>query len=212
MIYSHPIASDLPRGSKQPLTRQNDFAHRPGGPQDRLKVIDWDDYFAGQITDHPHAIEVELWYRRSSQARTDSQRDVTILLRQAGGQVLSSAIIDEIGYHGLKCTVPTSVLVDLANGRFDAVQVVKSANVMYLRVTGQAVPLSGPVTEANVDVDAPLPDLPPIVCLLDGVPAANHPLLDRRVIIHEGYAKPSLKKCRPIAARNDDKKVFSGRL
>jgi hypothetical protein len=29
---------------------------------------------------------------------------------------------------------------------------------------------------------------------------------------HEGYAKPSLKKCRPIAARNEDEKVFSGRL
>ena len=30
--------------------------------------------------------------------------------------------------------------------------------------------------------------------------------------IKEGYAKPSLKKCRPIAARNEDEKVFSGRL
>jgi len=30
MIYSHPIASDLPEAQKQPLTRQNDFAHRPG--------------------------------------------------------------------------------------------------------------------------------------------------------------------------------------
>ncbi len=29
MIYSHPIASDLPRGSKTALTRRNDFAHRP---------------------------------------------------------------------------------------------------------------------------------------------------------------------------------------
>ncbi len=29
---------------------------------------------------------------------------------------------------------------------------------------------------------------------------------------HEGYAKLSLKKYRPIAARNDDKKVFSGLL
>lgn len=165
------------------------FAHlkdvRTWGPQDRLKMIDWDDYFAGQITDHPHAIEVELWYRRSSQARTDSQRNVTILIRQAGGQVISSAIIDEIGYHGLKCTVPTSVLVDLANRRFDAVQVVKSANVMYLRVTGQAVPTSGPVTDAAVEVDAPLPALPPVVCLLDGVPAANHPLLRGRVVVHD---------------------------
>ena len=158
---------------------------RPWGPQDRLKMIDWDDYFAGQITDRPHAIEVELWYRCSSQARTDAERDVTTLIRQAGGQVHSSATIDQIGYHGLKCTVPTSVLVDLTNGQFDAVQVAKSANVMYLRVTGQAVPPSGPVTDANVNVDAPLPDLPPIVCLLDGVPAANHPLLDRRVVIHD---------------------------
>jgi len=31
-------------------------------------------------------------------------------------------------------------------------------------------------------------------------------------VLKEGYAKPSLKKCRPIAARNEDKKVFSGRL
>ena len=31
-------------------------------------------------------------------------------------------------------------------------------------------------------------------------------------IVYEGYAKLSLKKYRPIAARNDDKKVFSGLL
>ncbi len=148
-------------------------------------MIDWDDYFVGLITDHPHAIEVELWYRRSPQARTDAQRDVTMLIEQAGGGVLSSAIVDQIGYHGLKCTVPTSVLDDLANRRFDAVQVAKSVNVMYLRVTGQAVPTPGPVTDANIDVDAPLPDLPPVVCLLDGVPAANHPLLAGRVVVHD---------------------------
>jgi len=37
------------------------------------------------------------------------------------------------------------------------------------------------------------------------------PWVTARVCL-EGYAKPSLKKCRPIAARNEDKKVFSGRL
>jgi hypothetical protein len=30
--------------------------------------------------------------------------------------------------------------------------------------------------------------------------------------LREAYAKPSLKKYRPIAARNEDKKVFSGLL
>jgi hypothetical protein len=92
------------------------FAHlrdiRPWGPQDRLKMVDWDEYFAGQITNHPHAIEIELWYRRSPSARTDAQRDVSILIEQAGGQVVSSAVIDHIGYHGLKCTVPTNMLLD----------------------------------------------------------------------------------------------------
>jgi hypothetical protein len=31
-------------------------------------------------------------------------------------------------------------------------------------------------------------------------------------VVKEAYAKPSLKKYRPIAARNEDKKVFSGLL
>ncbi len=46
-------------------------------------------------------------------------------------------------------------------------------------------------------VEAARPNVP-------GLPAPN--------LYPEGYAKPSLKKCRPIAARNEDKKVFSGRL
>jgi cellulose biosynthesis protein BcsQ len=34
----------------------------------------------------------------------------------------------------------------------------------------------------------------------------------KRVLDFEDYAKPSLKKYRPIAARNEDRKVFSGLL
>lgn len=165
------------------------FAHlkdlRPWGPQDRLKMLDWDEHFAGRITDQPHTIEIELWYRRLPQTRLAAQREVTALVEQSGGQVLTSAVIEQIGYHGLKCTVPSSVLLDLAQGNFDSVQVVRSANVMYLRVTGQGLPISGPPIDAEPGQDSPIPTSEPVVCLLDGVPAANHPLLRDRVIVHD---------------------------
>lgn len=165
------------------------FAHlkdvRPWGPQDRLKMLDWDEHFAGRVTDQPHAIEIELWYRGSPQRRLASQRAVTTLVERAGGQVITFAVIEQIGYHGLKCTVPTPVLEELARGNFEAVNLVRSANIMYLRVGGQAVPISGPATGSTPVEDSPLPVGDPVVCLLDGVPAANHPLLRDRVIVHD---------------------------
>lgn len=165
------------------------FAHlkdlRPWGPQDRLKMVDWDDHFAGRITDKPHSIEIELWYRESSQKRLESQREVAALVEQAGGQVLTSSVIAQIGYHGLKCSVPTQVLQALARNDFGSVQVVRSANVMYLRVTGQGIQASGPPIEPAEDRDSPIPTSEPVVCLLDGVPAANHELLRDRVVVYD---------------------------
>ncbi|MDR0959101.1 MAG: S8 family peptidase [Propionibacteriaceae bacterium] len=158
---------------------------RPWGPQDRLRAIDWDEYFAGHIDDRPQSIEIELWYRQSDQKRRQSQQEVTALVEQAGGQVIASAIIDQIGYHGLKCTVPNQMLRDLASGNHDAVRVVRSANVMYLRVSGQALPIVGPPTETQEPVNGELPTGDPVLCLLDGAPVANHPLLRDRVEVYD---------------------------
>lgn len=165
------------------------FSHlkdlRPWGPQDRLRAIDWDEYFAGHLDDRPHSIEIELWYRLSDQKRRESQQEVTALVEQAGGQVTAAAIVDQIGYHGLKCTVPTQVLRDLASGNHDAVRIVRSANVMYLRVSGQALPVIGPSADIEGRVDGAMPSGDPVLCLLDGYPAANHPLLRGRVEVHD---------------------------
>lgn len=179
-------SQDLPRGFS-PLREL--FAHlkdvRPWGPQDRLKIVDWDEYFEGHIDDRPHLIEIELWYRRAEKERMRSQREVTTLLEQAGGRVVNAAIVEQIGYHGLKCAVPTKMLRALASGNFEAVRVVRSANVMYLRVTGQALPVAGQVAAIQGQVDGSAPAGDPVLCLLDGVPAANHPLLRDRVIVHD---------------------------
>lgn len=177
---------ELPRGYS-PLREL--FAHlkevRPWGPQDRLQTIDWDEYFEGRVDDRLHPIEVELWYRRSPAARDKSQREVAALVEQAGGRVGTVAVIDQIGFHGLKCEVPTALLRDLAAGNFDGVRLVRSANVMYLRISGQASPVVGPPIEISEEIDDPLPDGDPVLCLLDGVPMANHVLLRNRVMVYD---------------------------
>jgi hypothetical protein len=164
------------------------FSHlkdvRPWGPADRLKAIDWDQYFAERLPDQLHTLEIELWYRKSPVLRQRAQSEVEGLVRAAGGTVLTSATIGAVGYHGIKCTVPEDFVQKLAQREFAQVQVVKSANVMYLRLSGQTVRIESPSTEAKTP-DVPMPTGAPVVCLLDGVPAANHPLLSGRVIVHD---------------------------
>lgn len=183
----------LPRGYS---ALRDLFSHlkdvRPWGPQDRLGAIDWEDYFAGRIDDRPHNVEIEIWYRRSQAMREQSQREVTALIHQAGGTVASSSIIDQIGYHGLKCTIPTQALRKLASGDYCGVKLVRSTHVMYMRIGGQALPVHGPPTESRELEEAELPAGNPVLCLFDGVPAANHPLLRERVEVFDPDGLTSL--------------------
>jgi len=176
----------LPRGYS-PL--RDLFAHlkevRPWGPQDRLQAIDWAEYFEGRVDDRLHSIDIELWYRRTPAARDKSQREVVALVEQAGGRVTAISAIDQIGFHGLKCEVPTALLRELAASNFDGVRLVRSANVMYLRITGQSIPIVGPSMEIRDEIDDPVPAGDPVLCLLDGVPMANHILLRDRVIVYD---------------------------
>lgn len=163
------------------------FSHlkdvRPWGPQDRLKLIESSDYLEGLLPDQSHPIEIELWFRASPDARERAQSEVSRLVTAEGGEVLSAAVIPDIGYHGISCVVPTELLRRLASGAFDQVQLVKSSNIMYLRVTGQAVGGANAPAEVETAPSGPLPAGPPVLALFDGVPVANHPILRDRVIV-----------------------------
>ena len=103
------------------------FSHlkdvRPWGPRDRVNLLDLSAALSGMLPGD-HTVEIELWYRQSSGLRQKAQDEVTTLLVAAGGRVTSSAQVDEIGYHGLKCVVPLDLLQRLASGDFDAVAAV----------------------------------------------------------------------------------------
>ncbi|MEW9267865.1 S8 family peptidase [Kineococcus endophyticus] len=161
------------------------FAHlkdvRAWGPQDRVRTTDVAAALAGMLPGN-HSIEIELWYRGSEAARQRAQTEVITLIQQGGGQVISSAQVPEVGYHGLRCEVPLDVLQRLAGGDYNAVMAVKSAHVMYLRVTAQSHRFSEE-SPAGPPSPAPLPTGDPVLCVLDGVPVANHLLLADRISV-----------------------------
>ncbi|MBJ8344423.1 S8 family serine peptidase [Antrihabitans sp. YC2-6] len=158
---------------------------RPWGPQDRLKLTNWDDHFAGQLPGSKRSVDIELWFRGSTATRTAAEAQVTALVSQAGGAVLNRVINEDIGYHGLKCDLPIEVVEVLARGNLDTIQLVKSANVMYLRVTGQVIAQPSSDTAEEASSTAAMPTGSPVVCLFDGLPATNHPLLEDRVNVYD---------------------------
>lgn len=161
------------------------FAHlkdvRPWGPEDRVRLADLGSVLSGLLPGE-HTIEIELWYRLSASLREKAENEVTALLRASGGQVTSVAQVDEVGYHGMKCTVPLGLVQRLAARDFDAVSVVKSSHVMYLRSTVQSYSMSDPTSPLSAP-DATLPTGDPVLCVLDGVPVTNHPRLSGRVVV-----------------------------
>jgi hypothetical protein len=163
------------------------FAHlkdvRAWGPPDRIRVAELASALSGMLPGD-HTVEIELWYRLSTSLRQKAQDEVAALLVASGGRVVSVAQVDEVGYHGMKCTVPLDLLQRLATGDFDAVAAVKSSHVMYLRATAQSFSFSD-AAPATALPDSALPTGEPVLCVLDGVPVANHPLLSGRVVVFD---------------------------
>jgi len=163
------------------------FAHlkdvRAWGPRDRVRTADVAAALAGMLPGD-HTVEIELWYRQSEAARRRAESEVSALVQQGGGRVISTAQVAEVGYHGMKCAVPLETLQRLAAGDYEAVAAVKSAHVMYLRVTAQSYLISD---EAPIQtpVQGSLPTGDPVLCVLDGYPVANHPLLAGRVLVED---------------------------
>lgn len=156
----------------------------PWGAADRLRAIDWDEYFEGRIPGIFHMVEVELWYRQAGEVRQQAIEEVADLVSQEGGRVLATVDMPEIGYLALKCAVTDVSLRRLANGDLDGLKVVKSSHVLYLKVEGQGLLDDVPDQEAN-PFEAALPTGPARVVILDGVPASNHPRLTGRVDVRD---------------------------
>lgn len=167
------------------------FAHlrdvRPWGPQDRLRMSGLDERLAGLLVGQTIGVEVELWYRTSQASRDAAEQRVTGFVAEEGGAVTAAATITDIGYHAIAAEIPVATLRRLAAGEFEDVAVVRSSDVMYLRVTPQAVisASAGAAEQLSFAAGAILPSGDPQLAIMDGVPLANHDLLRDRLVIHD---------------------------
>lgn len=130
--------------------------------------------------------EVELWFRSCPEKQQAARNQVTNLIGQLGGQLLSDCIIDDIAYHGLLAEVPANAAQQIIEN--PNVDLIKCDSVMFFRPVGQMAtgkePVEGELSD-HVAEEAPLPSGEPIVAVLDGLPLANHHLLANRLIIDD---------------------------
>ena len=143
-------------------------------------------YWQNCLDDGMQAIrfEIEAWHFVSQQKNDKARDDITALVQGVGGQVLRSARIGEIAYHGFLVELPAQAVADVLAGQTP--DLVMSDRIMFFRPKAQSI--TDGVNEAVVvqqAVAVGASDQPPLVALLDGLPLQNHAQLQGRLLVDD---------------------------
>lgn len=162
---------------------------RRWGVQDRIEETGVLDAWREDLKhDGSRAIrfEVELWFRGSDNRRQEAQRHVETLIRGLGGPLIGECIIPDIAYHALLAEIPADAAQKIID--HPEVDLIKCDSVMFVRPVGQMAtgktPVEGELSDHEIGETA-LPAGDPVVAILDGLPLANHGLLQNRLIIDD---------------------------
>ena len=171
-------------------------AVRRWGPLDRVRetgLLDaWaeDLEVAGMSTTR---IEVELWFRNDPARCTRAQAEVSRLVEDAGGRVVSDATVAGIDYHGLLADIPRSAVEAVLAQGPGSIALLTAGDVMFVSpVRPMSVPaLDLTATSAAGRAASTAPTGQPRVALLDGLPLANHLDLANRIVVDDpdGHAE-----------------------
>jgi hypothetical protein len=142
-----------------------------------------------QGDDKPLALEIELVFRKHEKTAHASEAEVATAVRQQEGRVISLSRLAAIGYHALLVELPVSAVQAIIARMPDSIAGCEP--VMHIRP--QSI-LSG-VTVADIEAAPPAPESrelgTPILALLDGVPVALHPLLERHLVVDDMHGLDS---------------------
>jgi len=159
---------------------------RPWGVSDRVGDdvrVYWQDRIDEQAT--TVRFEIEAWYFEASQKNEIARTEIGTRVAALNGQVISRALVPEIGYHGLLVELPAAALVSILAG--DVPELVLSDRIMYFRPRTQSIgdiPADGELVP-HTAVAAVAQQAPPVVALLDGLPLQNHSLLAGRIVVDD---------------------------
>lgn len=185
--YEEDPNADLGRGLNAWKTV---FSHlkdvRFWSPADRLE----DDLRAAWQFRLEHGVgtlrfEIEAWHYPSAEKNAAAADEIRTLVNELGGRILDACLITDIAYHGALVEMPAEGVSQLLAS--DAVALLQSERVMAFRGQGQVVrPIVGGDERAGeVPPAMQRTDGTPVVALLDGLPLANHPLLQGRVQVDD---------------------------
>lgn len=192
---------DFPHGLAK-LRNAFDYLYdiRPWSVQDRIQetgiLDDWTNRIQGDDRDDdPIPFEAEFWFRKDEQRRNQAESYVHDIIGSMGGEVIQRCVVPEISYHAILGMIPRSSAQGIVErpATWENVRLLQCEDVVHLRPIGQCA-VTLPEDLIDFDSDEPIDRLrevarEPIVALFDGLPLANHQLLDRRIIIDDpdGY-------------------------
>ena len=159
---------------------------RAWGPQDRV-LPEMLAYWRSRIADRPDdpvRFEVEMWFHERGERRSRALASVEGQLAELGGQVVSSAVIEPIRYHGVLIDLPPQCVHELID--HPDVTLARLDDIMYLRPQSVAA-IAEPEEDGELGPAGGAAALggEPIAALLDGVPVANHQRLAGRLILDD---------------------------
>ncbi len=181
-------------------------AIRRWGPEDRIRetglLVHWQETLdlIGQSTS-PVVVEVELWHRRSAEARTAAEAHVERVVADSGGRVLDRSQIGEIGYHALLVELPIQQVQTVLNNGAGSIRLLTTDEVMFVSPftpMSIAPPTLDPVDEVRLPPGVRVNGLPRIA-LLDGLPFPNHDALTGRLVIDD---PDRVGEDYPVSSRN----------
>lgn len=130
--------------------------------------------------------EIELWFRGTDNKRQEAQGQVQALIGGLGGLLIGNCIIPDIAYHALLAEIPANAAQQIID--HPEVDLIKCDSVMFFRPVGQMAtgktPVEGELSDHAIG-EAALPAGDPVVAILDGLPLANHGLLQDRLVIDD---------------------------
>ena len=163
---------------------------RRWGPEDRVRETGLLDQWAEDVqvagAQGVRRIEIELWHRQDEATRRVAQDEVTSIVESLGGNVVASAHLPDIAYHGILADIPTSCVQQVLDDGPSAIELLTTERIMLVSPSvPMTFPASKPVDDVALKFDQTPPAGLPRIALLDGVPMANHIALAGRLVIDD---------------------------
>lgn len=168
---------------------KNLYEIRRWSVQDRLEanllIKNWEYRIKNNEENLP--IEIELWFRNNLQKRQGAENLIQNLIRQLGGNIITTSVIPEIRYHAILATIPASKFNNFKDDIY-GVELLKSDEIMFVKTVPQSIGDDKCVdfVEDFQVTETPSPEIKDcVLAVFDGVPSVNHEALKNYILLND---------------------------